>query len=92
MSAKINKKDPDSDPCIQEQLESKKCMASFGYNRTLYKDKCKLVFDNVKLCKQFWSDVQKKRAEKSIKPSLPEKHEREKLKEILGDNLPYVAL
>ena len=92
MSLKANKPDPDQDPCINEQLESTRCMAGHGYNREVYKDKCREVFENVTKCKKFWSEVKMKRIQQKVKPQMPPQVQQEKLKEILGDNLPYVPL
>ncbi|XP_050421884.1 coiled-coil-helix-coiled-coil-helix domain-containing protein 7 [Adelges cooleyi] len=66
----------DSNPCLQEQRISLKCLQdSFGNSK-----KCMPEIENYKECKTFWYNIYKERKRKNIRPHLPSKEERTKIK------------
>ncbi|VVC32528.1 Hypothetical protein CINCED_3A007185 [Cinara cedri] len=66
----------DSNPCLQEQKLSLKCLQdNFGD-----KTKCEPEIENYKDCKTFWYDLFRERKRNNIKPYMPSLKERIEIK------------
>ncbi|XP_060867319.1 coiled-coil-helix-coiled-coil-helix domain-containing protein 7 [Metopolophium dirhodum] len=69
-------KNGDSNPCLQEQRLSFKCLQdSFGD-----KSQCEPQIENYKDCKTFWYNIYKERKNNKIRPYMPSLEERIKIK------------
>jgi len=82
----------EANPCLKEANESSMCMESHGYIRKIYQTECRLVFENYKACKKFWFGVKEKRKLLDRTPAMPTEKDQEDIKELLGDNLPYIPM
>ncbi|XP_025415468.1 coiled-coil-helix-coiled-coil-helix domain-containing protein 7 [Sipha flava] len=69
-------KNGDSNPCLQEQKISLKCLQEHFGDKT----KCDPQIENYKDCKTFWYNICKERKANNIKPVLPPLEERIKIK------------
>lgn len=69
-------KNGESNPCLQEQRLSLKCLQdNFGN-----KSKCEPQIENYKDCKTFWYNICRERRLNNIKPHMPSIQERIKIK------------
>ena len=66
----------DANPCFDEQKKSLKCI-ELNSNDS---DNCLREFENFKMCKTFWYEIQKYRKANGIEPSLPDKEDRIQMK------------
>ncbi|CAG7728048.1 unnamed protein product [Allacma fusca] len=64
-------------PCEKEQKLSYKCLADNNYDR----DKCLIMFENYRNCREFWNKVERDRKRKGITPRLPWPEDREQVKQ-----------
>lgn len=80
--------DENLNACIHEMKETQLCMEKNNYDR----DQCVDPFYNYRDCQKFWHQIVVKRRQQRIEPELPPPHERQQIKDFLGDELPYVSL
>lgn len=67
------KRQSEANPCYAEQRSSLKCVEEHSTDS----DHCLREFENFKLCKTFWYEIQKFRKANGIEPSLPPIQERQ---------------
>ncbi|KAF6209739.1 hypothetical protein GE061_015488 [Apolygus lucorum] len=66
----------ENNPCWKEHRMSLRCMSDSNYNS----EECQLQFQNYRTCREFWTEVQRQRRLKGIRPLLPPLEERKSIK------------
>ncbi|XP_054164344.1 coiled-coil-helix-coiled-coil-helix domain-containing protein 7-like [Oppia nitens] len=72
----------ETNPCFDEQSVSLKCI-EINSNDT---DQCFREINNLKICRTFWSAVEKVRKNNSIEPTLPKREVRDQLRKYYIQN------
>lgn len=64
--------DPELNPCLEESIESLKCLEHNQQNRNA----CEIYFKNYRSCSKFWNRIKSERRRQGITPHLPTTEER----------------